>query len=167
VLALDGPYEAIARIVNPAGIVPVGDLLDKYVEWADGCPAPTRDARANPDLTRVRGLARSMGPCRAWPVGGFGPDALKAVQYSMASYRYSRGNGRQPVPYTRTGINQVYCVSEWGTGREIATEVQKHRLEEVRPLRPGRCAAKDKPKRAAGHRVRVQQRRPAPYERDG
>ncbi len=33
-LRFESPYEAIAKMINPAAIVPVGDLLGKYVEWA-------------------------------------------------------------------------------------------------------------------------------------
>jgi len=154
VLSFESPYEAIAKMVNPATIVSVGDLLDKYVEWAEGYLTPMRDGRSSPDLIRVKRLARFMEPYRGWPVGDFGPDELKAVQDSMVSHRYFRRNHeKEPVAYTRTGINQVvnqvYRVWEWGIGREITTEAQKHRLKEVRPLRSGRSIAKDKPKRAA------------------
>jgi len=108
VLTFKSPYEAIARIVNPATILTVGDLIDKYAEWAEGYLAPMRDGRAHPDLIRVERLRRFIHPYRRWPVGGFGPDELRAVQDAMVSHRYFRKNREhEPVAYTRTGINQV------------------------------------------------------------
>jgi len=46
VLNFKSPYEAVARIVNPATILTVGDLIDKYVEWAEGYLTPMRNGRA-------------------------------------------------------------------------------------------------------------------------
>ncbi len=153
VLAFENPYEAIAKMVNPAAIVTVGDLLDKYVEWAEGYLVPMRDGRPNPDLIRVKRLKRFIEPYRKWPVTDFGPDELKAVQSRMVSYRYFRTNHEEEqVAYTRSSINQVinqvYRIWQWGIGREITTEGQRQRLKEVCPLRSGRSAAKDRPKRA-------------------
>ena len=68
-------------------------------------------------------------------------------------YRYHRqGHEDEPLGYTRSSINQmvneVHKMWRWGIGREITTEAQGQRLKEVRSLRIGRSAAKDKLKRA-------------------
>jgi len=49
----ENPNEAIAKMVSPAAIVTLGGLPGKYVEWAEGCPAPMRDRRPDGDLSRV------------------------------------------------------------------------------------------------------------------
>ena len=153
ILAFKSPYEAIAKMVNPTTIVSVGGLLDKYVERAEGYLAPMRDGRPDPDLIRVKGPARSIEPYGKWPVTDFGPDELKAVQSGMVSYRYFRANHQEePVAYARSSINQVinqiYRIWQWGVGREITTEGQRQRLNEVLPSRSDRSAAKHMPKRA-------------------
>jgi hypothetical protein len=74
VLAFESPYDAIGKMINAAIIVSVEELLDKYVEWAEGCLAPMRHGRPNPDVIRVKRPARSMEPYRKWPVNDFGPD---------------------------------------------------------------------------------------------
>jgi integrase len=152
VLSFKSPYEAIRQMVDPGTILTVGELLDKYAEWAERYLTPMRDGSAHPDLIRVERLKRFVDPYRLWPVADFGPDELRAVQDAMVAYRYFRKNHEEePVAYTRTGINQVinqvYKVWQWGIGREVATEAQRQRLKEVRPLRSGRTVARDKPKR--------------------
>ena len=79
------PYAAISSIVNPTTIVTIGDLLDKYIRWAEGYLLPLRDGRTHPDLIRVRRLIKFMEPYREWSISDFGPDELKAVQDSMVA----------------------------------------------------------------------------------
>ena len=152
VLAFKNPYEAIDNLVNPATIVTIGGLLDKYIKWAEAYLTPLRDGQPDPDLARIKRLRKFMERYMDWPVNDFGPDELTTVQDSMVAYRYFRRNHEdKPVAYTRSGINQVinqiYKIWQWGIGREIATGIQMQRLRDVRPLRAGRTAAKDRAKR--------------------
>ena len=153
VLAFKDPYEAIARMISPATIVTVGELYDKYVEWAGQFLAPMRDGRAHPEFVRAKRLGKFLEPYREWPISDFGPDELKAIRDRMVAYRYFRtGHDDDPIAYTRTGINQlvnqVHKIWQWGIGWEITTEAQRRRLRQVQPLRLGRCVARDKLKRA-------------------
>ncbi len=153
VLAFRSPYEAIASIINPRGIVSVGQLHDKYVQWMGAQLAPMRAGRESPDLARARRLGKFLVPYRDWPVSGFGPEELTAVQQAMVDYRYVMANrGDEPLRYSRTGINHLintmHKMWRWGVGREITTEAQARRLKEVRPLRLGKTHAPDTPKRA-------------------
>lgn len=148
------PYDAIDKMVNPATILSVGELYDKYVAWAKQYLPPLRDDRPNPDLVKVERLAKFLEPYRSWPIADFGPEELLAIQKAMVEYRYFRTNHpNEPIPYTRSGINQlvnqIHKVWHWGVGREAVTLAQAHRLREVKSLRIGRTAAIDKIKRAA------------------
>jgi hypothetical protein len=146
VLASNSPYDVIANIINPRGIVSVGQLHDKYVEWMDGQTELMRDGRESPDIGRARRIGAFLLPYGDWPVSDFGPDELTVVQQSLVDYRYFRaGHGDEPVPYIRTSINDlinvVHKIWQWGVGREITTEAQARRLKEVRPLRVGKTQA--------------------------
>jgi integrase len=153
VLASNSPYDVIANIINPRGIVSVGQLHDKYVEWMDGQTELMRDGRESPDIGRARRIGAFLLPYGDWPVSDFGPDELTVVQQSLVDYRYFRaGHGDEPVPYIRTSINDlinvVHKMWQWGVGREITTEAQARRLKEVRSLRVGKTQAPDTQKRA-------------------
>ena len=153
ILTFSSPYDAITNIINPRGVVSLGQLHDKYVEWMDGQLAPMRDGGESPDLRRARRIGRFIPPYRDWPVSDFGPEELIAVQQSLVEHRYFRtGHDDEPIPYTRTGINDLINVVHkmwlWGVGREITTEAQARRLKEVRPLRLGKTQAPDTLKRA-------------------
>jgi integrase len=153
VLTFSSPYDALASIINPRGIVSLGQLYDKYIAWLGGQLAPMRSGKESPDLTRTRRLGAFILPYRDWPVGDFGPEELIAVQQSLVEHRYFRGKrGDKPLPYTRSAINQliniIHKIWRWGVGREVTTEAQVRRLSEVRPLRVGKTLAPDRLKRA-------------------
>ena len=153
VLTFNSPYDAITNIINPRGVVSLGQLHDKYVEWMEGQVTPMRDGRESPDIGRARRIGTFILPYRDWPVSNFGPDELTAVQQALVDYRYFRTNhDDEPVPYIRTSINDMINVVHrmWlgGVGREITTEAQARRLKEVRPLRVGKTQAPDTLKRA-------------------
>ena len=153
VLTFSSPYDAITNIINPRGVVSLGQLHDKYVEWMEGQLAPMRDGRESPDLSRARRIGTFILFYRDWPVSEFGPEELIAVQQSLVEHRYFRtSHDDEPIPYTRTGINDLVNVVHrmwlWGVGREITTEAQARRLKEVRPLRVGKTQAPDTLKRA-------------------
>ena len=127
VLIFNSPYDAITNILNPQGVVSLGQLHDKYVEWMEGQLAPMRDGGESPDLVRARRLATFILSYLDWPVSDFDPDELTAVQQSLVDYRYFRGKQvDESIPYTRTGINDLINVVHkmwlWGVGREITTE---------------------------------------------
>lgn len=154
VLDFQDPYEAISKMVNATTILTVGELYDKYMEWARGFLLPLRDGSKHPDLVKVERLGKFLTSYRQWSIADFGPDELKAIQDAMVEFRYVKArHPDEPIPYTRTGINmlvnQVHKIWQWGVGRDIVTPAQRQRLREVRPLRIGRSAARDRLKRAA------------------
>ena len=124
VLDYKDPYEAINKIVNPATIVTVGELYDKYLDWAKQYFPALRDGRTNPDVMKVERLGKFLSPYRTWGLSDFGPEELKAIQDAMVVYRYTRTkHEKEPTAYTRTGINQVinqvHRIWQWGIGREV------------------------------------------------
>ena len=150
VLSFKSPYDAIEQMINPQEIIAVGELVDKYIEWFEQHAPKRPDGRENPDVERLKRLKRFLEPYLRWPASSFGPEELYAVQKALVEYRYRRGE--KEVGYTRGSINKLISyVSKmwrWGIGREVTTEAQAQRLREVKPLRIGRSAAKDKLKRA-------------------
>ena len=153
VLAFNSPYDAITNIINPRGIVSLGQLHDKYVEWLEGQLSLMRDGQESPDIGRARRIGTFILSYRDWPVSDFGPEELTAVQQALVDYRYFRVNHNDdPRAYVRTSINDMINVVHkmwlWGVGREITTEAQARRLKEVRPLRLGKTQAPDTLKRA-------------------
>jgi integrase len=162
VLDYKDPYEAIDKMVNPATIVTVGELYDKYVAWAKGYLPPLRDKRKNPDLIKIERLERFLKHYWQWPVASFGPDELLATQRAMVEYRYYKTKHPETsIPLTRTGINQLvnqfHKMWQWGVGQEAITQAQAQRLRQVRSLRIGRTEAKDKLKRLAVTEVEFNQ----------
>ena len=152
VLSFDSPYDALDSMIHPGSIQTIGQLVDNYVKWAGQYLAPLRDGRPHPDLSRIERLRRFLKPYIDWKVADFGPDELRKAQEAMVGHRYARTNHEEePVPYTRSGINQVinqaHKIWQWAVTHEIATDTQAKKLREVRSLRPGRTPAKDKPKR--------------------
>ena len=114
----------------------VGQLVDNYVKWAGQYLAPLRDGRPHPDLSRIERLRRFLKPYLDWKVADFGPDELRKAQEAMVEYRYTRPNHEEePVPYTRSGINQVinqaHKIWQWAMTHEIATDTQARNLREV------------------------------------
>ena len=152
VLAFPSPYDALEQMVNPNSVQTVGQLLDRYTSASEQQMTPARDGRPNATLNRIRQMKKFLEPYRQWSVSDFGPEELQAVQSAMVEYRYYRANDGVPQAYTRSGINtminQIRRMWRWGIGREITTEAQRQRLEEVRSLRSGRTTAKDKQKRS-------------------
>jgi len=154
VLSFSSPYGALDSMIHPGSIQTVRQLVDSYAKWAGQYLMPLRDGRPHPDLSRVERLRRFLKPYLDWKVADFGSDELKTVQEAMVDYRYTRPNHEdEPIPYTRSGVNQVINVAhkiwQWAVTHEIATDTQARKLREVRSLRPGRTPAKDKPKRTA------------------
>ena len=129
VLAFRKRHEAIAGILSPRAILGVDQLHGKYVEWIEGYSTPMRDRGSSPELLMAQRLGKFLAPYRDWPVSDFGPDELTAVRLGLVDHRYFRTNHDDgPVPYTRTGINQliniVHKMWRWGVGREITTEAR-------------------------------------------
>ena len=153
VLSFKSPYDALDSMIHPGSIQTVRQLLDNYVKWAGQYLAPLRDGRQHPDLSRVQRLRRFLRPYLEWKVADFGSDELRKTQQALVDYRYTRPSHEdEPIPYTRSGINQVinqaHKIWQWAVTHEILTDTQARKLREVRSLRPGRTLAKDKPKRA-------------------
>ena len=158
-LSFDSPYDAIERVINPTGIKTVGQLYDGYLQWAEENMPPLRDGRETPELLVVRRCEKFLEPYRAWPVGDFDSEELRAVQDAMVAYRYTRAvpaaskEPPEPIGYTRNSINrnvnQIRKMWQWATAREIVSMSSARRLREVKSLRIGRTAAKDKLKRVA------------------
>ena len=141
VLSYRNPYEAVKQLIDPASIVTVGELVDKYFAWAERTLRPVGENRAHDTVTRTRRIRRFLEGYRNWAIDDFGPDELRDVQEAMKNHTYQRGKSR--ARYTRRGINdnlkQIRAIWEWGVGREIVTVAQAKRLEEVKSLRMGQA----------------------------
>ncbi len=86
-----------------------------------------RDGRPSPDVQRARRACRFLELYADWSIGDFGPTDLTAVQSAMVAYRYFKSPyAKEPVGYTRTGINQmvgqIHKMWRWGIGRKLTTE---------------------------------------------
>jgi integrase len=149
VLSFNSPYEAVAEIINPAGSVSVGDLLDKHRSHAERTIRPVESNKVHPDLAFIARTAQFLAPYRDWPVKDFGPDELLNVQQALLDHRYTRG--KKTKRYTRRGINDtvnwIHKIWKWGMGRSMVATEQVQALEEVKPLRIGASDAPDNGKR--------------------
>jgi len=149
VLSYNSPYEAIEHIVNPSGIVTVGELSDKYLKYAEKNVRPIRSNEEHPDLRFVKRAQEFLMPYYSWPVKQFGPDELRAVRDALVKHEYIHGKKRKR--YTRRGINDtlnwIHKMWKWGMGRKFVTAEQVQGLEEVKSLRMGDTEASDNPKR--------------------
>ena len=154
VLSFKSPYEAVKVLINPKTIVTIGELVAKYLKWLEEYSLPMRDGRPSPDVQRARRAGKFLQPYAEWAITDFGPPELVAVQNAMVAYRYFKSPyAREPVGYTRTGINQmigqIHKIWKWGIGRKLTTENQAYLLKEVRSLRAGNTIAREKLKRSS------------------
>ena len=149
VLSFKNPYDAITNIINPAQIITIGELLDKYFAYVKKTTRPTMGNREHPDLQFTIRIKKFMEPYHSWPVSDFGPDELLDVQDALVKYKYVQGKKKKR--YTRGGINDVIKwirkIWKWGMGRQFITAEQVQGLEEVKPLRMGDTEAPDNHKR--------------------
>jgi len=61
-LARKSPYEAIQDLVNARAILSVGQLYDKYLEWAEKYFPPLRGGREVPELLQIRRIEKFLRP---------------------------------------------------------------------------------------------------------
>lgn len=113
-----------------------------------------RDGRPSPDVQRTKRACRFLEPYADWSIGDFGPTDLTAVKSAMVAYRYFKSPyAKEPVGYTRTGINQmvgqIHKMWRWGIGCKLTTEAQAQLLKEVRSIRAGKTVARENLKRVA------------------
>lgn len=154
VLSFKSPYEVIKVLINPNMIVTIEGLVAKYLKWLEEYSLPMRDGRPSPDVQRARRGCKFLQPYAEWAITDFGPTELVGVQNAMVSYRYFKSPyAKEPVGYTRTGINQMIAqirrMWQWGIGRKLTTENQAYLLKEVRPIRAGKTVAREKYKRGS------------------
>jgi len=74
-LARKSPYEAIQDLVNGKAILSVGNLYDKYLEWAEKYFPPLRGGREVPELLQIRRIDKCLRPCDC-PLEKFHPRPL-------------------------------------------------------------------------------------------
>ena len=139
VLSFRNPYEAVEHIVSPSSVATVGELMQKYVHWAEGALRPTREGNESPDLAKVRRAKKFLAPYELWPIADFGPDELRKVQKALVASKYKTGDTEKH--YTRRGINDTINVVrsawKWGLGRGLVKIENVQILGEVKPLRVG------------------------------
>lgn len=147
-LSYKSPYKAIERIINPTGIITVGELSDKYLKYAEKNVRPLRSNKEHPDLRFVNRAKDFLEPYHSWPVTNFGPEELRAVRDALVKYEYDHGKKKR---YTRRGINDtlnwIHKMWKWGMGRQFVTAEQVQGLQEVKSLRMGDTDASDNTKR--------------------
>ena len=136
-LSFGNPYEAVRQIVSPSSVATVGELMAKYLRWAETSLRPTREGNENPDLAKVRRAKESLRAYESWPTGDFGPDELRKVQAMLVRSKYKAGNTDKH--YTRRGVNDTINVIRsawrWGLGRGLVKTENVQILNEVRALR--------------------------------
>ena len=139
VLSYDNPYEAVERIVSPSSVTNVGDLMNKYLQWASNTLRKTRDGLDSPDLPKVRRAIKFLDPYLDWPIDDFGPDELRAVQKTLLDSEYKAY--KTAKRYTRRGINDTLnCIRtawRWGLGRGLVKIENVEVLKEIKSLKTG------------------------------
>jgi len=150
VLSFSSPYEAINQIVNPATIVKVGELLDKFETYFRKIKKPVKYGLENPDLRFVKRVRRFMESYYKWPIDEIGPDELLNIQQALMQYEYLRGNTKKK--YTRNGINDtinwIHKIWRWGVGRQLVRPELVEAFDEIKPLRMGQSGVYDNHKRS-------------------
>ena len=154
VLSFESPYAAIEGMTNPQNALTVGQLLAEYRAWAERRKPPVRQGKQNPALRFIARVEHFLEPYTVWPVTGFGPDELEAVQEAMVKYKYAcgkKGGEAKLKHYTRRGINDaikwIHSIWEWGHGRHFVPHACVQSLKEVRPLKMGAPRTVDNPRR--------------------
>ena len=139
VLSYNDPYKAVEHIVSPSSVCNVGELMEKYLQWAASIMRQTRDGLESPELPKIRRAIEFLKPYSNWPIDDFGPDELRAVQKALLESEYKAGE--KTKRYTRRGINDtVNCIRtawRWGLGRGLVKIENVEVLKEVRPLKTG------------------------------
>ena len=152
-LAFKSPWEAIEQMVDPAGILSVGDLVDNYLKYAEQTFKLTRKGEVSPNYKRLTRGLRFMEAYRSWPVNNFGPDDLRAVRDRMLAYRYRRSGQKEDTEQlTRSSINgsikEIRLMFTWGVGRRaVEPAVEQAMRTEVKPLRRGHPGARENRRR--------------------
>ena len=166
VLSFESPYNAIEQIINPSQIIPVGELLDKYLSYTKKTTRAARNGEEHRNFHYIRRVQQLLQPYCSWPVSDFGPDELLDVQKALVKYEYAppkkkRGKKRDTQKstkeiikkkrYTRRGVNDtinwIRKIWKWGMGRQLITAQQVQGLEEVKSLKMGDTKAPDNSKR--------------------
>lgn len=138
-LSYDNPYEGVKRIVSPSSVSNVGDLMQRYLQWATNTLRKTRDGLDSPDLPKVHRAIKFLEQYSDWPIDDFGPDELRTVQKALLESEYKAC--KTTKRYTRRGINDtINCIRtawRWGLGRGLVKIENVEVLKEVKPLKTG------------------------------
>jgi integrase len=138
-LSYDNPYEGVKRIVSPLSVSNVGDLMQRYLQWATNTLRKTRDGLDSPDLPKVHRAIKFLEQYSDWPIDDFGPDELRTVQKALLESEYKAC--KTTKRYTRRGINDtINCIRtawRWGLGRGLVKIENVEVLKEVKPLKTG------------------------------
>jgi integrase len=138
-LSYDNPYEAVERIVSPSSVSKVGELMQRYLQWAQNSLRKTRDGLDNADVLKIHRTIKFLEPYSDWPIDDFGPDELRAIQKTLIESEYKAGKTKKR--YTRRGVNDtINCIRtawRWGLGRGLVKIENVELLKEVKQLKIG------------------------------
>lgn len=136
-----GAYDAAPATTAPGAVVYVGEIVAAWITHAD------REYRKLGKRTSEYGICRSA--CRAlaelyatMPAADFTPAALRAVRDVWVKAGHSRG--------TCNGYaTRIVRAFRWASGQSLVPPAVVATLEAVEPLKAGRTAAPDLPRRQA------------------
>ena len=137
VCSFKSPYEAVDSILDATCVATVGDLVDRYLEYAK------RNGQGTRSIGRIRRVQELLSSYASWPVSNFGPDDLLAVRGELlkATYMPKNQKWKKEKVYTRRGVNDligyIRRIWEWGMGRHMVSPEQVQGFKEVKPLRIG------------------------------
>ena len=66
VLSYNDPYKAVEHIVSPSSVCNVGELMEKYLQWATSTMRQTRDGLESPELPKIRRAIEFLKPYSNW-----------------------------------------------------------------------------------------------------
>jgi integrase len=138
-LSYDNPYEGVKHIVSPSTVGKVGELMQRYLQWATNTLRKTRDGLDSPDLPKICRAIKFLEPYSYWPIDDLGPDELRAVQKALLESEYKANKTKKR--YTRRGVNDtINCIRtawRWGFGRGLVKIEKVELLKEVKQLKTG------------------------------
>jgi len=121
----------------PAQQITIAELVNQYLNWADGYYVKNGHPTAEPSDIRcaVRPLLKLYGRT---PVREFGPRGLKSVRQEMIETGWARRHINKQV-------ERIKRMIKWAVADETIPPSSYHALQAVAGLKYGRCKAHDNP----------------------
>jgi len=151
-LSYKSPWDAVDQMINPNGMLAVGELIDNYLKYAERTFKFSRDGRISPNYHRLYRALGLMDKFRPMLIKNCGPDDIAEMQQMLVDYRYpSKADHSVEASLTRYSLNQTFKevrrMFVWGVGRRMVDPAVEMAFREVKKIKVGHPTIRDSKRR--------------------